>query len=217
MAIKFHSRVMRKAMLLGLRLHRNIKGVAALEFALIVPLLFMMLLGTFEFGTALTVDRRVSKVAGSIADLVSRTDKVSDAQLQFMGNQIAKSMMVPYDFSKMQVNIVQVKADINNASNTTVNWSSSFKNGSPIASPYAKGAAFTMPVGLMGAGTYMVIAQVTYDYTPLIFSRADSQALTGSPEMSPGAYTMTETFYMSPRTKACVSLNNINCVTGNPF
>lgn len=217
MAKKILSRASHKVLYFGKQLSSNVKGVAALEFAMIVPMLFMMLIGTFEFGTALTVDRRVSKISSSIADLVSRTDKVSEDQLRFMGNQIARSMLEPYDFSNAQINIFQVKADINDATNTTIDWSRSYSNGSPISSPYPQGSSFTMPVGLMSAGTYMVVTEVTYNYTPLIFSRSESQNLTGTQGASPGAYTMREIFYLSPRTKACVSLGNINCVTGNPF
>lgn len=199
------------------RFRENVKGVAAIEFAMIVPLLMMMLIGTLEFGTALTIDRRVSKISSSVADLVSRTDRVNDDDLVFMADKIARSILSPYDYAPTTIHFVQVKADPNNAALTTVDWGESYKNGVAIADKYSNGDSYAMPAGLMSAGTSMIVAEVTYDYTPMIFTKADSSLLTGEDGASPGAYQMEEKFYLSPRTKSCVSLNNTNCVTGNPF
>ena len=48
------------------------EGVAAVEFALIVPIMAIMFIGAVELSQAITVDRRVTQVASSTADLVAR-------------------------------------------------------------------------------------------------------------------------------------------------
>ena len=44
-------------------LKRDDKGIAAVEFALVLPILVIMLLGTVELGQALTIDRRIIQAA----------------------------------------------------------------------------------------------------------------------------------------------------------
>jgi len=48
------------------------EGVAAVEFAMIVPIMAIMFIGAVELSQAITVDRRVSQVASATADLVAR-------------------------------------------------------------------------------------------------------------------------------------------------
>ena len=197
------------------KLQKDVKGIAAIEFAFIVPMLMMMFIGALEFGTALTVDRRVSMIASSVADLVSRKDTTSDGELAFIASKIGLSMMKPYDYLPVKIHIISVKADANNAAVTTVDWSASFAGGAPIGPAYS--GSYAMPAGLMTKGSSMIVAEVTYDYTPTMFSKTAASGASNSSEVSPGAYQMKEKFYLSPRTKSCVSLNNINCVTGQAF
>ena len=182
-------------------LYRNSEGAAAVEFALIVPLMFFMFVGAVELSHALTVDRRVSQVASSTADLVSRADKVTTAELNDM-MQIVGSLMEPYDATPMKVSIVSVKASPTDENDTKVDWAFSY-NGGPN---YSSGAAYPVPTGLMNKGTSVIVGEVSYNYTPWIFTY-----------FIQNAFTMDEKFYLSPRTKSCVSLDNTNCVTGNSF
>jgi Flp pilus assembly protein TadG len=54
---------------------RERRGVAAIEFAMIVPIMLAMFIGAVGLGQAITVDRRVTQVANSTADLVARAQK----------------------------------------------------------------------------------------------------------------------------------------------
>ena len=47
---------------------RGSRGVAAIEFAMIVPIMSAMFIGAVEVSQAITVDRRVTQVASSTAD-----------------------------------------------------------------------------------------------------------------------------------------------------
>jgi len=44
-------------------------GLAAIEFAMIFPLMGMMLLGTYEFSAGVAVDRKVTIMARTLSDL----------------------------------------------------------------------------------------------------------------------------------------------------
>ena len=64
---------------LGRRIARNNSGVAAVEFAMIVPIMFLLFVGSVEFSQAITVDRRVTQVASSTADLWRANGRFSRA------------------------------------------------------------------------------------------------------------------------------------------
>ena len=78
-------------------------GVAAVEFAMIVPIMFFMFIGAVEISQAITVDRRVTQVASSMADLVARKE-TSITQTE-MGDitKIGSYIMMPYSQTPLQV------------------------------------------------------------------------------------------------------------------
>lgn len=59
----------------GKKCRRDRRGVAAIEFALIVPIMSAMFIGAVELSQVITVDRRVTQVASATADLVARAEK----------------------------------------------------------------------------------------------------------------------------------------------
>jgi Flp pilus assembly protein TadG len=188
------------------RLTSNAQGAAALEFAMIAPLMFMMLVGSIEFSQAITVDRRVTQAASAMADLVSRapSEGVTAAQVD-RDMSIIGQLIPPYDLSALTVEVVSVKAQAvpgnPGAVNYVVDWSRNNRGGTPYArnSP----APFGMPQGLLVAGESTIVGRAFYNYTPLIFSYFISEA-----------FTMEEKFYLKPRNGACVHLKPIHCVTG---
>jgi Flp pilus assembly protein TadG len=62
------------------RFAKDSSGAAAVEFAMLLPIMFMLFYGTIEFSQALTVDRRVTQIASATADLVARTRKRQPAK-----------------------------------------------------------------------------------------------------------------------------------------
>ena len=56
-------------------------GVAAVEFAMIVPLMLVLFFGTVEFSSGVAVDRKVTLMARTLSDLTSQNDLVTDTQL----------------------------------------------------------------------------------------------------------------------------------------
>ena len=191
----------------GLRkLKRNADGVAAVEFGMIVPIMFSLLVGSVEFSQAITVDRRVTQAASATADLISRapSEGLSTAQVD-RDLSIIEQLMAPYDAAALTVNIVSVKAlpvpNNPNALNYVVDWSRDNRGGTP----YARGtpAPFGMPAGLLVAGESVIVGHAIYNYTPLIFNYFIKQA-----------FNLEEKFYLKPRNAACVHLVPINCTTG---
>jgi Flp pilus assembly protein TadG len=185
------------------RLDRDERGVAAVEFALIVPIMFFLLVGAVELSQALTVDRRVTQAASSTADLVARAPSAGLTTAQVDGElTIVRQLMRPYSYTPLTVKIASVYAK-NPSAGTTLLYLVSWSRDSNGGTPYVAGAPYTgIPTGLLAAGESVIIGKADYTYTPLIFHY-----------FIKSAFTMSETFYLKPRNATCVTLQPTQCVT----
>src|SRR5450432_4665035 len=75
-------------------------GIAATEFAVIVPIMLVMFFGTVEFSSGVAVDRKVTMVARTLSDLTSQSTSVADTDLTNFG-QTAKAILTPYQASPL--------------------------------------------------------------------------------------------------------------------
>lgn len=178
------------------RMLGDTKGVAAVEFGLILPIMFMLLVGTVEFSLALTVDRRVSQVANSTADLIAQKKTISTSEVAGI-MQIIEHLVRPYDPSRLRVTVLNVIANISDASDTTVCWSYEHNGG---AGTYSAGADYSLPEDIVEAGDSVIVAEVVYDYQPLIFSH-----------FIKSAFTLSDTLYLKPRLSSYVQYNGNTC------
>ena len=60
---------------------RDRRGVAAVEFAYIAPVLLIMLMGTFELARGVSIDRRLNSVSAMASALIARADSTTPAAL----------------------------------------------------------------------------------------------------------------------------------------
>ena len=187
------------------RLRRDERGIAAVEFAMIVPVMFFLFVGAVEFSQALTVDRRVTQSASSTADLIARAPSQGMSTSQVDNElKIIEQLIEPYELTQLTVRIISVKAQAvpgNPAAVTyRVDWSRDNRGGTP----YSRNSTYAgIPAGLLVAGESVIVAEATYNYTPLIFNY-----------FIQSAFNLEEKFYLKPRNASCVHLQPINCVTG---
>lgn len=166
-----------------LQLLRDRRGISAIEFALIAPVLFLVYVATIEISNLVTIYRRVGSVAFTAADLTAQVKQVSNSDLSDI-TAAATSILTPYPTSSLKIVITSVVADKNN--NGKVAWSYA-----STGSGRATNSSYTLPQGLTEAdGNSVIMAEVTYAFTPLL-------DLTDI--FSPGALNMKQTFYSRPR------------------
>jgi len=140
------------------------RGVAAIEAAIIFPLLVLIFLGMVEMSQAFTVKRRVQNVASATADLVAQSQTVTMADLNDIAS-IGAQLMLPFSSTGLTLTIASVAEDAQ--SKITVQWSCSWSSLSSSANCTATGAAYTgLPSGLLNPGQSVIIGQTTYPYTP---------------------------------------------------
>lgn len=168
------------------------EGVAALEFAIILPLMMSMWLGTFEITQSIAANRRVTLVSRTIADLTSRADKVNASDLATIFGA-SKAVFSPLDSSQLKMILTSVKRI---GGQDKVVWSQ-VPTGQSTPGPYAVGSVMTLPGTILAANDESVIvAEVIYSYKPI------SQWIT-----SPVSFDLGQKTYMIPRASAEVKFN----------
>jgi len=175
---------------------RDRQGVAAVEFALIVPILFMLFAGTIEFSQALTVERRVSQVANATADLVAQTKSITTGEVAGI-MEIVGHLMRPYDPQRLRVTILNVIANISRPNDTRVCWSFEYNGGTAT---YTDGEPYPLPDDVVEPGGSVIVTEVEYDYVPMIFSY-----------FIKSAFSLKETHYLKPRLSSYVQYNGMTC------
>ena len=89
---------------------RNERGSAAVEFAVIVPVMMTLLFGVIEFASAIAVDRKVTLVARTLSDLTSQSSCVTQTDLDSF-NATGKSVMTPYPSTPLSTTITELLVD----------------------------------------------------------------------------------------------------------
>ena len=187
--------------MMGLRFPRTLsslvrhkKGLAAIEFAMVLPVMLVMLMGTIELSNLLTADRRTESVAATLADLVARDDSITNSEVTDIFFA-AESVMADMDPSSLQMVITSIEAS---GANAVVGWSRA-KNSAPDATG---STVSDLPSGLLAAGGSVIRVRVTYPYTLMTMGTTNYKQSASGPVMAydmGGAHTVRKTFYLRPR------------------
>ena len=179
-------------------------GVAAIEFALIAPLMAAMFVGAVEMSQAITIDRRVTQIAGSTADLVARADKtISQSEIGDI-MRVGSYIMKPYSSTPIRIVLRNVTSSPASASQTKQSWTCSYNGTGGTQTCECTNTSFTLPANMVTTNDSVVVAEVTYDYVPLVFNYIMKRTWGGSGS----SYTLSETIYMKPRSQAAMMLQS---------
>lgn len=186
------------------RFARHAEGLAALEFAIILPVMLVTLFGAVGVTSVISIDRKVTLVARTLSDLTSQNIAVTDADINnFFA--IGNAMLTPYNAAQnpasggpLKATITEIYIDPTTGA-ARVQWSKG-------SSPRATGSVLaTMPSDLIGKDAsnkilpnqYFILSEVSYLYAPSILPGVASVPLQ-------------ESTYTRPRITAnwyCVKLN----------
>jgi Flp pilus assembly protein TadG len=143
----------------ALELPGNTSGIAAVEFAMIIPLMAAMLIGTNEFAAGVAIDRKVTLMARTLSDLTSQNIAVTDTQLTNFFNA-SKAVMTPYPSAPVQGTITELYINPSTLK-ARVQWSKG-------SAAHTKGDIIEIPDALKIAGTYLIYSEVKYKYVPSV-------------------------------------------------
>lgn len=196
------------------RWRQDARGVAAVEFAFIVPIMAVMFIGAVELSQAITVDRRVSQVASSTADLVARAEKqISQTEITDI-MKVGGYIFEPYSQSPVQIILRNVSSSPTNASVAKQSWSCTYKGVGSQQTCACSSENYTLPANLVTTNDSVVVSEVTYSYKPLVFDWFLKKALGGGG--TSGTYTLGEKIYVKPRSQAAMLLQSNNTPCPSP-
>jgi Flp pilus assembly protein TadG len=106
------ARTIRRAAVQLARFRRDRNGVAATEFALILPVMLVMYVGAVEITDAVYVDRRVTLTTRVVGDLIAR-DTLNDPPLSEFASKASAGLnaMVPANASNMTIEMTFYAVD----------------------------------------------------------------------------------------------------------
>ena len=163
-------------------------GIAAVEFALVLPFMALLYLGGFEVMEEISCERQVALTASTIASIVSQYSTISQGQT--MPGILAAATSVLMPFSSAQAVVTVSCINIDNTGKATIAWSQSMNGTGRVV-----GSTVTLPAALDVANTTVILGETTYSYTPVIdFMNLGTKSLYSSIYMlprQPGTITLT--------------------------
>lgn len=139
------------------------RGLGAVEFAIVTPLLIMIYVGAFELSLGFTVAGKAARASSAVADLVSQQTEVNKTYLGNMSN-VVKSILAPYEGSTYTLKITGIKVDA--ANKGTVVWSRDQKGGMP----YPVNSTTTVPVQFTTTEAFIVRTELVVQHELLMFA-----------------------------------------------
>ena len=143
------------------------RGVAAVEFAYIAPILLIMLMATFELSRAVNIDRRLNSVSAMASELVAREEQVTSADLVSIYSSL-DHVMKPYSDNSLVVRLTQVQTD--SGGSTKIEWTREINHAGNVSEPAARCSDFAIDAKLKQNGSRVVVAEVGYNYQPVFGS-----------------------------------------------
>ncbi len=137
------------------------KGVALVEFAMLLPVMLIAYVGMTEVVTLVMINRKVTQLTSALSDLTSRTQSVSPTDIKNIFSA-AETVMMPYQDGKPVMVITSLVVDA--AGVARVCWSSSSDNGAPLA----RGTTQVIPAIYRTPTTSVIMASASYKHTPTI-------------------------------------------------
>lgn len=137
------------------------RGVAAVEFALLLPFLLALYLGGYEITQALSLYRKLTDTTTEIANIVSQYAIMSSSDVNSVF-AASTQIMMPASATNLKIVLSEVSTDA--SSNPTVTWSQAYNGASALQAS----SKVTLPAGLAMANTSYILVQTTYQFTPVI-------------------------------------------------
>jgi Flp pilus assembly protein TadG len=178
------TRAWQRARVFFVNLFTDTRGIAATEFALVVPIMLVMFFGMVEFSAGIAVDRKVTLIARTLSDLTSQNTSVSDTLL---ANFFAASngILTPYSATPTKATITELYVDPSTLK-ARVQWSKG-------SFPRQTSSIVTIPTALAVGDSYLIFSEVSYLYTPTV-----------GYVMAKAGITLSEVAYTRPRQSNCV-------------
>jgi Flp pilus assembly protein TadG len=144
------------------RFRSDRRGVAGIEFAMLVPLMIIGVFGTYELGRYVRVATRADDAAEMLADIVAQQASVSSSS---MANFCTGAQLTMTPFTGTALKAAVASVTYSTSSQTRVsNWEDdSCGNAAAMSNEVTLATSLTP-----NPGDSAIVVTVTYSYTPSI-------------------------------------------------
>lgn len=150
------------------RLLADAQGIAAVEFAMIVPLMVTLFFGIVEFSQAMASNRKVNYAATMLVDLVSQEQFLSEDDINGIYTAV-EQVLEPYGIDNPTMWVTSITIDEDDK--PIVDWSLK----KDLSEPFARGSEFTAlsedeldlsgDDALITEGSSLIVAYIQYPFT----------------------------------------------------
>ena len=140
------------------RFARDPKGVSAVEFAIVLPFMVALYLGSIELGNGMAAKFKATLAVRTVTDLASQYVSIDTSTMSLILNA-ASTVMTPFPTAGMAITLSEITT--NGSGLGTVTWSCSLGGTARTWN-----ASYTMPSNLQTANITVLLGEVTYPYTP---------------------------------------------------
>lgn len=168
------------------KLRRNDRGVAAIEFALLLPMLILLMVGSLEVTFKIWATQKAEKLSVTLADVIAQSQEVTTSDLNSLVSAVDK-IMEPFPFGADGAVIISSvylpsPEEDEELGEPIVNWQRKF--------PTSGGLTVESKVGDQGEQAILpddfdmyekencIVAEVFYKYTPIMPGLLFDEAVT---------------------------------------
>jgi Flp pilus assembly protein TadG len=173
--------------LTSLRLTADRRGSTAVEFALLLPIMTVLYLGSVELLQTVSVYRLVNLTTSTVTNLVTQYSTISASQTMPDILNASVQVLTPYPSASAVVVISCITID--SQGNATIAWSQALNGTARTA-----GQTITVPATLDIANTTLVLGETTYAYSPAFDF------------LNLGPFNLYSSIYMVPRASTTINL-----------
>jgi Flp pilus assembly protein TadG len=147
-------------------LRDDVRGVAAVEFGLVAPVMLLFLLGTIEVTRAVAINQRFGQAVNTIADLVAREGALTADDVNAIYG-IAEEIMRPYEIDDLSISIIPVMSSPTDGNNTRVYASTTNRPSFNGGSQPARCQSYSLTSGMLGTTEALIVVEGIYHYRPM--------------------------------------------------
>ncbi len=186
------------------KLARDLRGVSAIEFAFILPVMLTLCIGTAEVSQGVSLMRKVTLTAHTVADLVSRQSTIGSGTMTDLF-AATTTIIAPYQVTTSNFTMVVSQVQVLSNGTATIYADSGYLASCGYnTTAYSAGQSVTVPSTLVDSTQtiYLIWGQASYTYTPvLIGSRGPFFKMIGPVVLS-------DQMYMAPRQSGKVAISS---------
>lgn len=183
----------------------NERGVAAIEFAFIAPLLLSLYFVTMEVAQAVESNKKVARSASMIADLITQQQTITKDEIDAI-MEIGTSVLQPYNRTDPEFVVTAIEITDEDSPKVLVAWSRKMKSGNATRD-VAPGTPTTIPAKLKIRNSFLVKVESRLDYRPVITYTTEQKKGLGLMAAFDNI-NMAEHYFLRPRQSSQIPCND---------